>query len=96
VILDLPCQEPAALSSGTVNYDYVWLVDAAPSGTGAALSHNSDLYAKVGANDPATQAPGMFFPGDEFADKTDRVYFAVNEDRGSWRSNRRDARVSRR
>jgi hypothetical protein len=38
----------------------------------------------------------MFFPGDEFADKTDRVYFAVNEDRGSWRSNRRDARVSRR
>jgi hypothetical protein len=27
----------------------------------------------------------MFFPGDEFADKTDHVYFAVNEDRRSSR-----------
>jgi hypothetical protein len=85
VVLDLPCEEPAALSSGTVNYDYDWVVDTAPSGTDAALSHNSDLYAKVGSNDPATQAPGMFFPGDEFADKTDHVYFAVNEDRHSSR-----------
>jgi hypothetical protein len=81
VILDLPCQESDAQSAGTVDYDYDWVVDTAPAGTGAALSHNADLYGKVGGNDPAAQAPGTFWPGDEFADKKDQVYFAVNEDR---------------
>jgi hypothetical protein len=81
VVLDLPCKEPAALSSGTVDYDFDWLVDTSPPGTNAELSHNGDLYGEEFVNrSPNTDAPGTFWPGDEFRDPRDGIYFAVNED----------------
>jgi hypothetical protein len=81
VVLDLPCKEPAAQSSGTVDYDYDWLVDTAPPSTNAALTHNGDLYGDEYANrSPNADAPGTFWPGDEFQDPRDGIYFAVNED----------------
>jgi hypothetical protein len=50
---------------------YSLLADTEPTGGGHPLSHNANFY--------TSDAPaGAFYPGDEYANDTNKFYFAVN------------------
>jgi hypothetical protein len=76
VILDLHCFQEAFTDQGTRTYGYDWLVDTEPDHGGPGPLHNRNLYLRAADS----QAPGAFWPGDEFRDTSAGLYFAVNED----------------
>jgi len=68
VVLDLHLEDNG--------YGYDLLVDKEPDGRGSGpgVTHNKNLYASEANSD----APGTFWPGDEYRDAAAGFYFAVN------------------